>query len=260
MLKLIKIELIKLWRSKVTWVYVLFFIILIGFLSFSGTALIIPERVNTMPDKNPWYILLGFRFFHILLVVLITGLLTVNHFQMEHRNDMFKQVLVIPLKPFTFFTLKMIVLLLSVFIFQLLYWVTIALGTYYSGLNYYNEIDFSKYNYIKTIPFQLLLSMRVFICLWGYLAILSIINIYIRNSVLAVAFVVLLWFANVSRLSSIIPSGFAVQSDRLMSKYFSATLTYDFSIFRFELYSLAVFFLVLIITYFLDKSRLLINI
>ncbi|GEM_PF-2672863 len=262
MFRLIKLELLKLWHTKTVWGYVLFFTIACSYLSFESTKLLNPVKVREMPGANPWFILLLYRYFDILLLVLISGLLTVVHFQLEYQNDIFKKIKTLPVSSFTFFLSKVMALFISILFFILLYILIVATGTYYNGLNNhsYNEIQILNYNYSETIPFQLLIALRIYICLWGYLAIVSMLNLYVRNSVLAAALVVLLWFANVSRLSRIIPSGFAAQSDRLMNQHFSSTLSYNFSLFKYEGYSLLTFVMVLASAYFIDRRNFLIKV
>lgn len=256
-MRYIWIELIKIKQNKIYWIFFCFALAFFAYLSFNSMPYANEERINEMPNGNPWYIFTIFRTMDVFLIILISGFLTAFHFQVEHRNGMMKRMQMLPITSFNFFCTKLFSLYIFLFLFLMFYFIVSFLGFYYSGL-YSTNISTVGHNYYETIYFQILWTLRIYICLWGYVALIGILNMYISQLVISIALVILLWLANFSIFSKVVPSGFAGQSDRLISSLFSNELSYfQPLLYKYEFYSLAIFLLTLLLSFFLHKKDVL---
>jgi hypothetical protein len=262
MLKLIKIELIKLWGHNAIRAYVIIWIVLFCILRFNFRTSLTTALMSKKINQNIWYELMGFRMFDIWLISFLIGFIVLVFFQMEHRNSMLKQIRLLPISSYYFFVIKLITLLISSFFFLMIYGCIYGVCTYYMGLTNYPDLDFKNHSFIATIPFQMTIILKIYISLLGYLSILALLNMYIKNVIIGAALVVLFWLPNIKSAwyTKYFPSNFATRSNYLFYKQlkFSDASVSDLNPYQFELYSVMILVFVLIVAYILNfKKRLI---
>ncbi len=262
MFRLIKIELIKLWCHNAIRAYIIIWIVLFCILRFNFRTSLTTALISKKLNQNIWYELMGFRMFDIWLISFLIGFIVLVQFQMEHRNNMLKQIRLLPISSYYFFCIKLIALLITSFVFLMIYGCVYGVCTYYIGLTSYPDLNFKAHSFWNTIPFQLTIILKIYISLWGYLSILALLNMYIRNVILGAALIVLLWLPNIKGAwySKYSPSNFATRSNYLFYKQFkfSDTSISELNPFQYEIYSVIILIIVLILSFILNFKKKLV--
>lgn len=249
----IKLEILKLIKHKSFWFLILTMIFLVSVFGIFSVSNIDNRKTEHILNHNPWYLLISFQYFQIVIHCIIYGFITNLHFKNDYENNMIKQYAFLPVSPEMYFFSKILALLILIFCIQFLYFIVFSATSYYSGTHNFPNLNFENYSFISIIPNLLLIVLREFVSLLGYLGILCLFNYYIHRSIFSTVFVILLCLGNFSTLSRVIPSGYAVQSNLLMNKYLSGYIDLNLSLFKYEISSLTIFILIMFLFLFLMK-------
>ncbi len=251
----IELEILKLIKHKSFWFLVLTMVFLVSIFGIFSVSNIDNRKTEHILNQNPWYFLINFQYFQIVIHCLIYGFITNLHFKNDYENNMIKQYAFLPISAEMYFFSKIIALLISILCIQFLYFIVFSATSYYSGTHNFPNLNFENHNFTSIIPYLLLMILREFVSLLGYLSILCLFNYYIHRSIFSTVFVILLCLCNFSTISRVIPSGYAVQSNLLMNKHLSGYFDISLSLFKYEISSIAIFSLIMFLVYFLIKSN-----